>query len=116
MKVLPLIAFLFLSFSSAAQEKFIVKSKIYLNKCLIGSPTLETKEGNVAFVSVSDVYYFQIILERQENNEVKIDSDIMVDGNRFEQLVTSKLGEVVLIELENVLLEMKVQEFSKVNH
>ncbi|WP_462163328.1 hypothetical protein [Pseudoalteromonas xiamenensis] len=98
-KLIGLIALLGFASISKAGDSYVVNTKIYENKNLIGSPTLVINPNQEATVSVDNLYSFALKLTTANDSTVSLNTKLEVGGENISPSLVVELGKEASINI-----------------
>ena len=96
----------------ANSHDYIVKTKLYQQDKLIGSPTLMVRENEAATISLDQLqsdYQLNIILNEVDDNSVSVATNIRVDDQSISPEMLVNYGEEASIMIEHKKLSLTIE-------
>ena len=111
-KLIAIIVLLgFVSFAQA-NDSFVVNAKFYVNKNLIGSPTLVVNSNEEASVSVDNSYSFALIVTPIDDSTVSFATDLKLGGKHMAPSLVVELGKEASINIDGKEMSVLVSKSS----
>ncbi|MBQ4847726.1 hypothetical protein [Pseudoalteromonas sp. MMG005] len=99
-KLIGLVTLLgFVSIANAS-ERFVVNTKIYNDKHLIGAPTLIVDSNETGSISVSELYRFSLTVTPIDDSTVSIVSELELGGKQMSPSLEVELGKEASINMD----------------